>query len=411
MPSAASSDQHTEICIVGAGAAGLWAAQACAAAGAQTLVLEKTRRTGSKVLSSGGTRCNLTTSLDADATARCFGDGHNFIRPALRNLTPQEVRARFEAMGVATKLETEFEKIFPASDSALQVRNALESEAKKVGARFVLDACVDSIAPSETGWTVVSSKGVVHCKALLICTGGKSYPKVGTTGDAYPWFRGLGLKVVDPVPALVPLSSPAPWIHALSGIAIDGELRIGKSKRRRPVLFTHRGLSGPASMDLSEHVTRGQKREASLDFLPDVSWEDLRALLVEGASKSGSPRLASLLPLPRRVVEMLAAQAGITPHNPPLNQINKSSRHRLIEQIKNLRIPVSGSLGFAKAEVTAGGLALKEVNRLTMEVKKAPGLYVFGEALDLQGPIGGFNFQAAFSTAELAAKAACAACR
>jgi len=163
-------------------------------------------------------------------------------------------------------------------------------------------------------------------------------------------------------------------------------------------------------MDLSDQVTRGQLREARLDLIPDMPWEDLRDLLIEGASKPGSPRLASLLPLPRRVVEMLAEQAGLGEENPPLNQINKAARHRLIEVIKGLRIPVSGSLGFAKAEVTAGGLALSEVNRLTMEVKKAPGLFVFGEILDLHGPIGGFNFQAAFSTAELAAQSAATLC-
>ena len=398
---------RTEICILGAGAAGLWAAAACARHGADTLVLEKTPRTGTKVLSSGGTRCNLTTSLDADLAARCFGAGHNFIRPALRNLSPQQVRDRFEALGVRTKVEPEFQKVFPVSDSAREVRDALEQDARKAGARFTLNAGATGIAPSEGGWLVQTAVGPVHCAKLLLCTGGKSYPKTGTTGDGYPWLRALGLKVVDPVPALVPLSSPAPWVHLLSGIAVDGELRIGKARRRRPVLFTHRGLSGPAAMDLSEQVTQGQQREARLDFLPDLDWEALRMRLVEGASLIGSPRLASVLPLPRRVVEMLADQAQLSSSNPPLNQLNKGERHRLVEAVKGLRIPISGSLGFDKAEVTAGGLALKEVNRLTMEAKKLSGLYVFGEILDLHGPIGGFNFQAAFSTAELTANAAC----
>ena len=402
-----SSEEHsTSILIVGAGAAGLWAAAKCAHLGARTVVLEKTRRSGTKVLSSGGSRCNLTTLLDADETARCFGKGHNFIRPALQNLTPQQVRQHFETLGVRTKEEPEFEKVFPASDSAREVRDALENDARRAGVEFIMNAGVTGIAPQNSGWTVNAGKKTWHAERLLLCTGGKSYPKSGTTGDGYPWLRELGLAVVDPVPALVPLTSPASWVHDLSGISVDGELRIGKIRRRRPVLFTHRGLSGPGAMDLSDQVTQAGQREAHLDLLPDWTWEMTRQTLIEGASRAGSPRLASILPLPRRLTEAIAIQAGLSHNNPTLNQLTKAERHRLVTTLKACPIPVAGSLGFAKAEVTAGGLALKEVNRHTMEVKKCPGLYVFGELLNLQGPIGGFNFQSAFSTAELAARAA-----
>jgi predicted Rossmann fold flavoprotein len=397
---------ETEICIVGAGAAGLWAAAACARAGAQTLVLEKTSRTGSKVLSSGGSRCNLTTTLDADQTARHFGAGHDFVRPALRALSPQAVRAHFESLGVATKVEPEFEKVFPASDSALQVRNALQTDARAAGATFHLNSQVTQVEPWQGRWVAHTESGRVVCDRLMLCVGGKSYPKTGTTGDGYPWLRALDLRVEDPVPALVPLASPAPWIQELSGISVDGELRVGKRRRRRPVLFTHKGLSGPGPMDVSEAVTRDGHREVRLDLLPDVSWDELRALLIQAAGAAGSPRLVSVLPLQRRVVEMVAGQARLGEPNPRVNQIPKSARHRLIDTLKGLRIPISGSLGFAKAEVTAGGLALNQVHRHTMEVRTHPGLYVFGELLDLTGPIGGFNFQAAFATAALASRAA-----
>ena len=402
-------ERTTEVCIVGAGAAGLWAAAACARRGASVLVLEKTRRTGTKVLSSGGSRCNLTTTLSVGATARHFGAAHNFIKPGLKALTPQDVRKHFEGLGVKTKVELEFEKVFPASDSALQVRNALQHDAKSRGVEFLFEAGVTGLERSNEGWVAHFGQGPaagrVFCKRLLVCVGGQSYPKTGCTGDGYAWLRQLGLHVVDPVPALVPLTSPAPWVHELSGTAIDGELRIGKHRRRRPVLFTHAGLSGPGPMDLSFAVTKGGEREARLDLLPDMSWEALRALLIEGAGRPGSPRLASVLPLPRRLVGLVAARSELD-LNPQLNQLSKAGRHRLVESIKGLRIPISGSLGFAKAEVTAGGLALDEVDRLTMEVRKHPGLHVFGELLDLTGPIGGFNFQAAFSTANLAAQAA-----
>ncbi len=395
----------TEVCIVGAGAAGLWAAAACARQGVETLVLEKTRRTGTKVLSSGGSRCNLTTTLDARDTARQFGAGQNFIIPSLKALSPQAVRAHFERLGVATKEEAEFQKVFPVSDSALEVRDAMEREARSAGAQFLIGQAVLAIEPFEDGWVAHTKELRVMCRCLLICSGGRSYPKTGTTGDGYGWLTDLGLDLVNPVPALAPLASPASWIHELSGVAVDGELRIGKARRRRPVLFTHRGLSGPAAMDLSEIIARGGTGEARLDLLPDLSWETLRSQFVEAAGRPGSPRIASLIPLPRRVVEMLAQRAELAEENPQVNQLNKADRHRLIDTLKGLRIPISGTLGFDKAEVTAGGLALHEVERRTMGVHKAPGLYVFGEVLDLTGPIGGFNFQAAFATAEMAARA------
>lgn len=404
-------DSPVPILIVGAGAAGLWAGATAAHLGAETVILEKTRRTGTKVLSSGGTRCNLTTTLDTDAAARCFGHGHNFIRPALKSLSPQQVRQRFEELGVRTKEESQFEKVFPKSDSAREVRDALERAARRSGVNIVLESPVTAIDRVGDCWTAHTPHRSWKAQRLLLCTGGKSYPKTGTTGDGYPWLRALGLKVADPVPALVPLVSSAPWVHALSGISVDVEISIGKAKRRRPVLFTHRGLSGPGAMDLSEQVTQHGHREVQLDLLPDHSWEEVRQLLIDGAQRPGSPRLGSLFDLPRRVMDTLVQQTGLATSNPPLNQITKAQRHGLVQILKAWKIPVSGSVGFAKAEVTAGGLELHQVHRHTMEVKTHPGLYVFGELLNLQGPIGGFNFQAAFATAELAARAAAASLR
>jgi predicted flavoprotein YhiN len=157
-------------------------------------------------------------------------------------------------------------------------------------------------------------------------------------------------------------------------------------------------------MDLSEPFARGQAKDLQLDLLPEVSWEALREGLLLGGQRPGSPRLASLVKLSRRVLETVADLAELGESNPKLNQINKKQRQRLVETLKALRVPINGTLGFTKAEVTAGGLALNQVDRKTMQVHGHPGLYVFGELLDLTGPIGGFNFQAAWSTAQLAAE-------
>ncbi|MCP3919187.1 MAG: aminoacetone oxidase family FAD-binding enzyme [bacterium] len=405
---------EVEVAVVGAGAAGLWAAAVCARAGSGVRIFEKTARTGTKILASGGTRCNLTTTLGGREAAELFRQsGARFLRPAFAALSPERVRERFAAMGVPT-VEAPLAKIFPASDRARDVRDALEREARAAGAEIELDAPVVRV---ERGgrWRLVFQDGrSVTCRSALLCPGGQSYPRTGTTGDGYRWLRELDLPVVDPVPALVPLSSPAPWVHELTGIAWqEGEVRLaldGKivAKRRRPVLFTHRGVSGPGAMDVSVHVAQAGAATLHLDLYPGLSRDALRARLIESARAKGSPRLARVLPgeVPRRLAEAIGQQVGLKEPNPRMMDVPKDARHRLIETLKGLAVPVDGTLGYDKAEVTAGGLALDTVDPRTMEVRGCPGLFVFGELLDLDGPIGGLNFQAAFACGELAGRAA-----
>lgn len=412
-----------DIIVIGAGAAGLWAAAVAAREGASVLVLEKTERAGTKILASGGTRCNLTTTLGPQAAAKLFGAAERFILPALKALPPATVRQHFHALGVPTVEEPELEKVFPASQRARDVRDALRDDALRAGVRIWYEARVHGLAPStappDGTWTVTLAGKTLRCQKLLVCPGGQSYPLTGTTGDGYRWITSLGLSLTPPVPALVPLSSDEPWVHALSGIAIanaharlhDPEDRI-VARRERPVLFTHHGLSGPGAMDLSVHVahaarvgsTRGWT--VAIDLLPESDLDALRALLTEAASRPGAPHLARTLHdgLPGRILAAVTAQAGLDDPNPPLNKVDRRTRNRLADALKGLRVPVSGTLGWDKAEVTGGGLALTEVERTTLEVARHPGLYVFGELLDLTGPIGGLNFQAAFATANLAAR-------
>jgi predicted Rossmann fold flavoprotein len=411
-----------EIVVVGAGAAGLWAAARAARLGRRVLLLEKTPRTGTKVLASGGTRCNLTTTLDAAGAARLFGrEGGRFLRTALRVLPPLEVRSRFEAWGVPTD-EAPLEKVFPRSGRARDVRDALEREAREAGVAIELGAAVEGVARAGDGWTVRIAGGrTARAPRLLLCPGGRSYPRSGTTGDGYRWLRALGLPVVEPVPALVPLRSPAGWVRDLAGIApqdvearlYDADRRL-VARRRRPVVFTHHGLSGPGAMDLSGALARAGDRARELalllDLLPDVPHEEVRAALLRAHDLRGGPRLAGALPwpVPRRLFEAVARAAGLGNGDVRANALDREGRHRLVEALKGLPVPVDGTLGFDHAEVTAGGLALEAVDPGTMRVRGMDGLWVFGELLDLDGPIGGLNFQAAFATAELAARDAAA---
>lgn len=421
------AERTTEVCVVGAGAAGLWAAAALARGGRRTLVLEKTPRAGTKILASGGTRCNLTTTLGPTDAARLFGAaGERFLRAAFRALPPRAVRLHFEGLGVPT-VEAPLEKIFPASDRARDVRDALERDVLDAGAVLAYREGVTALEPWNDRWVVHTSAERVIAERVVLAAGGKSYPRTGTEGDGYAWLAALGLEIVEPVPALVPLVSETPWVRALAGLAVqDVVARLMElptngaprevARRRRPLLFTHVGVSGPAAMDLSAPVARAAalrargldapRHELSVDLLPDVERDALRAALVDAAGRPGSPRIARVLEaVPRRLCNAVARQAGLDEENPPVNQLGKAQRHELIEAVKGLRIPLHGTLGWDHAEVTAGGLALHEVAPATMQVTRQPGLFVVGELLDLSGPIGGLSFQAAFSTAELAARA------
>ena len=257
-----AGSERADVVVVGAGAAGLWAA-ARAARGlqdagrrdARVLLLEKTERTGTKVLASGGTHCNLTTTLDARSAGELFGKaGARFLAPALRALGPDDVRYHFDALGVPT-VEAPLEKVFPESGRARDVRDALEADARGVGVRILCDAGVQELASrgerGAEGWRLILHDGrTIDAARLILCPGGKSYARTGTTGDGYAWIEALGLPLVDPVPALVPLKSSAAWVHELAGVSVqDGEARIldeGRrvhGRRRRPVLFTHHGAT------------------------------------------------------------------------------------------------------------------------------------------------------------------------
>ena len=414
------SARASDVLVIGAGAAGLWCAARLAEEGFAVRLLEKTERTGTKVLASGGTRCNLTTTLGPDDAARLFGtSGERFVRRALRALPPLAVRERFHDLGVPT-VEAPLEKVFPASDRARDVRDALERWAREAGAELVLRAPVVDVRREGDTWVASTDDGgVERASRVVLACGGKSYPRTGTTGDGYEWLARLELPLVAPVPALAPLTSPDAWARALTGIALqDVDLRLlnrdghVRGRRARPIVFTHHGLSGPGAMDLSEPVARGAEAPFTLvlDLLPAVPREDLRDVWIEAAGAAGAPSVTRVLrervgvPLPKRLVAAVAGTLGAGRPDPPLNALTKSERHDWIEALKGLRVRVDGTLGFEKAEVTAGGLALRAVDPGGMAVRGRPGLFVIGELLDLQGPIGGLNFQAAFATAEACAR-------
>jgi predicted Rossmann fold flavoprotein len=401
-----------DVVVLGGGAAALWAAGTAAARGRRVLLLEKNRRVGVKILASGGGHCNLTTTLPPAATLDAFGPaGGRFLKPSLRRLTPLALREAFHALGVATR-EGELEKVWPVSGRARDVLDALVDRAVAAGATVRAGTAVLGLLRRGEGFTVRTADGDVEAPRVIVAVGGKSYPKTGTTGDGYAWMEGLGHTVTRCVPALAPLVVEEAWVRALAGVDLqDARVvasRDGKtlSDRRRPLLFTHTGLSGPGPMDVSrwfELLPPWGKPSLFVDFVPAAGEDDVRAALDRAAAADPAARIAKSLPgsLPARLAESLCAAAEVPPDR-RAGEVSRDRRHALVQALKRCAIPVAGTRGFDFAEVTAGGVALEEVDPGTMESRIVPGLFVAGEILDVDGPIGGFNFQAAFSTGETA---------
>lgn len=400
-----------EVAVVGAGPAGLMAAIVAAQRGRRTVLLEKNRHPGLKILISGGGRCNLTTTrLGNDLEAQYGLPRGRFLRHALRSFPPTALREFIEAAGVPLQ-EEDLEKLFPVSQQARDVVEALLRLANQAGVVLQTGCPLRGLVATAGGFAVQSDGGVVEAKSVVLATGGLSYSKTGATGDGYPICRAFGHTITATYPALAPLQVATPWVTALQGIVLqDVDLTVvdaqGRElrRRRRPILFTHRGLSGPGPMDLSGDVEE-QRGGAALvfDFAPETTREQLEQQWLALGAAHGSRRVESVLPahLPERVRATLAALAGVEATT-TLANLAKPVRRALLDCVKALRLPVRTSLGYDHAEVTRGGVALSEVDARTMQSKLQPGLYVCGELLDVDGPIGGFNFQAAFATGRLA---------
>ncbi len=399
------------VVVIGAGAAGMMAAYAAASQHATVILLEKNNKTGVKILMSGGTRCNLTHHTDARGIADAFGHAKRFLQPSLGGFPPQAVVDFFEAAGVATKIESTG-KVFPVSNRAVQVRDALHGYAVDAGVEIRTGCGVTGIRPDGKRWMVDTGRAAIPTDRVIVTTGGKSWPGCGTTGDAYAWMTELGHAVERTRPALVPLLGGEQWMKDLSGLVVDDSIVTvlpvaGKQKslarRRGSLLFTHFGFSGPAAMDVSGAITAATSLDQVrmiADLVPQSAEEELQAAFSNGRD-SGKTRVSSLLAtwLPNRLANGIVARLG---QDARLAELSKKSRNRLTNDLKRMPLPVRGTRGFEKAEVTAGGVRLDQVNPRTLESRIHKGLFIAGELLDVDGPIGGYNFQAAFSTGRAA---------
>jgi len=401
------------IAIVGAGAAGLATAIFAARRGAREpiVLLDGAARPGAKILVSGGTRCNVT---NAAVSERDFhGSAPHLVRRVLKAFGVVETVAFFREIGVALH-EEENGKLFPDANRARAVLEALLSEARRRGAELRAGERVASVEPSASGFVVRTSKGALEASRVVLATGGLSLPRTGSDGQGLSMARALGHTVVPTTPALVPLVLDGAFHARLSGVAHEAELSVRTkagvvARRRGALLWTHFGVSGPVALDVSRAWLRGQLEDGEppvlqANLVPGLSFEDLdRRFLSRGAA---SPRLAVARALgawvPAAVAEAVAEDAGVRPDT-ALGRLSREGRRSIVRGVVARALPVRGSRGYAFAEATAGGVPLAEVDTRTMQSRARAGLYLAGEMLDVDGRIGGFNFQWAWSSAWVAA--------
>jgi predicted Rossmann fold flavoprotein len=389
------------IVVVGGGAAGLMAAIAAAGAARAVLVIERTRDGGRKILISGGGRCNVLPSQLAPDRFVTDSAPH-VMRGMLRSWPLARQRAFFEDdLGVPLALEQETGKLFPVSNRARDIRDALVTHARALNVGFRFGTSLTALEPGVDGWVVHTDHGPVSASRVVLATGGLSVPATGSDGTGLELAASLGHRVHAVYPALTPLTA-APAVHAaLSGVSLNVRVRARAGKKTTEssggFLFTHRGYSGPAILDVSHVAAR--HRDATIR----VRWTALEAaeweLVFAGSAGLVSNVLATKVP--QRLAFQLMEEAGV-PLERRAGELRRAERVQLIERLTAYLLPWTGDEGFKKAEVTGGGVALDQIDANTLESRTRPGLFLCGEMLDAFGPIGGHNFAWAWATGRLA---------
>ena len=388
-----------DVIVLGAGAAGMMCAIRAGRRGRSVVVLDHAAAPGEKIRISGGGRCNFT-NIHAGPKNFLSANPH-FAKSALARFTPQDFIAMVERHGIAWH-EKALGQLF-CDNSAKDIIRMLTDEMQAAGAELRLRTEIGSIEKSAGGYRIHTSEGVFEASSLVVATGGKSIPKMGATGFAYRIAEQFGLPVVETRPGLVPLTLDPQLLQRLaplSGIAAPAEIRHGKTSFREALLFTHRGLSGPAILQISSYWREGEEITVAIE--PDI---DILALLKKAKQASGRQSAQTALAeiLPKRLAQHIVESEGITG-----NMADQSDKRlqQLASAIQSWRVKPSGSEGYRTAEVTLGGVDTACLDSRTMQVKTIPGLFFIGECVDVTGWLGGYNFQWAWASGHVAGEAA-----
>ncbi len=396
----------------------MMAAGQAAFAGARVLLLEKKERVGRKIAISGKGRCNITNAAELETIIKNFPGNGRFLFGPLSSFSNQDLIAFLRSRGVETKVERG-QRVFPVSDDAEEIVKACNAFLRQTGVETKCGCQVDKILTGNSQVVGVRSVqgDVFKSRAVVIATGGLSYPGTGSTGDGYRWAEELGHKVVKLRPSLVPLVTQEEWVKELQGLTLRN-VRVTAWRGQKALetqfgemMFAHFGLTGPIILSLSrvvvdELASSGRPVRLSLDLKPALSPEQLDARLQRDFAAKVRKQFKNSLDelLPKSLIPVVVRLSGIQPEK-EVHQITREERMRLGTLLKNLPLTVQRSLPVSAAIVTAGGVTVKEINPKTMESKLIKGLYFAGEVIDIDAYTGGYNLQAAFSTGYAAGRA------
>lgn len=416
-----------KVIIIGGGAAGLMAAGRAAELGADVILLEKMHQVGLKIAITGKGRCNLTSGEDMDKFIEAFGPNGKFLRNVFAKFFSEDLINFFEAIDIKTVIERG-KRIFPLSGNAKDIVNALITYLNKQGVQIYLNTDVKEILTEDNKVIGVNTnKGQFYGDAVILATGGASYPKTGSTGDGYDMAKKIGHTITSIRPALVPIEIQETYVKELQGISLNqvnvavylnekipplppfikggmggflGEKKITEAFGE--MLFTHFGLSGPIILTLSKTIVDSLKQgkvQVAIDLKPAVSKEKLDARFLREIKQHANKNIDNMLKnlMPQGMIPVFIRLAGISPDK-KVHQITVEERATLINLLKDLRVTVKKSRPIEEAIVTAGGISIKEIEPKTMESKIVNGLYICGEVIDVDGITGGYNLQASFST-------------
>ena len=404
------------VVVIGGGAAGLMAAVIAGREGAKVTLLEKMNYVGKKMGITGKGRCNITNACDMSEFIKNTPGNGKFLYGAYERFTNEDLLQLLHDAGLETKVERGG-RVFPASDSALDVRNIFMKLMKHYGVDVHLEEPVKKLLVDDSVVIgVVTDKETYHADAVVIATGGKSYPATGSTGDGYILAAQVGHKITDIRPSLVPIVTEESWVKDLMGLSLRNvELSVvAKNKVQAKIfgemMFTHFGITGPIVLSLSHTVGKLMRKKnigtigLDINLKPALSPETLDKRLQKDFDLYSKKQLINGMKdlLPSRLIPLIIELAGIDPQK-PINQISKEERQQIGYMLQHMPLTVKGLRPVEEAIVTAGGISLKEFNPKTMESKLVKGLYGAGEVLDIDAFTGGYNLQAAFSTGYVAA--------
>ncbi|HQR72843.1 MAG TPA: NAD(P)/FAD-dependent oxidoreductase [Burkholderiaceae bacterium] len=387
---------HYDIAVIGAGAAGMMCAAVAGQRGARVVLIDHAAKIGEKIRISGGGRCNFT-NIDAGRPERYLSENPHFARSALARYTPADFIALVKRHRIAFH-EKHKGQLF-CDDSAEQIIAMLRAECDAGGVQWRMPCAVSAVRRAGPNYELDTDAGTLRAERVVIATGGLSIPKIGATDFGYRIARQFGLRIVEPRPALVPLTFDAEaWrpFAELAGVACEVRVSCGEGRFDEDLLFTHRGLSGPAILQISSYWN--PREPIQIDLVPSMSRAALTDALLQlkrGSRQTVPNALATLLP--RRLAEQWSLIQGHAADQ-RIAEVPDNGLRALATSLKEWRLTPSGTEGFRKAEVTRGGVATDELSQSTLEARKAPGLHFIGEVVDVTGWLGGYNFQWAWAS-------------